>query len=127
MIQGALESTRYAPIGTVAAPLGNVEDMNNPAVVKIAHTQEGRALYFSRSAIPHGYLKGLHHIGIYAFHYSALKTFVSLPPSPLEVQERLEQLRALEAGMAIHVTQVSSYPISIDTPEDYARLLTMAA
>lgn len=127
MILGALEATRHAPIGTVAAPFKDPADMHSPAVVKIALTKEGRALYFSRSGIPHGSLTGLHHIGIYAFHRQALETFVSLPQSPLELQERLEQLRALEAGISIHVSHVEGYPISIDTPEDYARLLNMPA
>lgn len=125
MIQGAIDSVHQADIGTVGAWIYTEEEIHNPAVVKIARDTQGQALYFSRSAIPHGTTRALHHIGIYAFKRPALEKFVSLAPSALENQERLEQLRALEARMTIHVSEVSTIPLSIDTPEDYERLLAL--
>jgi 3-deoxy-manno-octulosonate cytidylyltransferase (CMP-KDO synthetase) len=80
-----------------------------------------RALYFTRATAPAGEGPLLHHIGIYAFRRPALVRFVSLPPSPLERREQLEQLRALEAGMRIDVTIVDSVPLGVDTPEDLER------
>ena len=77
-----------------------------------------RALYFTRARAPSGEGPLFHHIGIYAFKRDALSRFVKLPPSQLERRERLEQLRALEAGMTIAVARVSEAPISVDTPED---------
>jgi 3-deoxy-manno-octulosonate cytidylyltransferase (CMP-KDO synthetase) len=77
-----------------------------------------RALYFTRSTAPSGDGPLYHHIGLYAYRRSALERFVKLPPSPLEQRERLEQLRALEAGMRIDVTVVDSVPLGVDTPED---------
>jgi len=62
-----------------------------------------------------------HHIGVYAYRRSALEQFVSLPPSPLENREKLEQLRALEAGLRIDVVVVDTVPLGVDTPEDLAR------
>ena len=80
-----------------------------------------RALYFTRATAPHGEGPLLHHIGIYAYRRQALKHFVSLPPSPLELREKLEQLRALEAGMRIHVGLVDTVPLGVDTPADLKR------
>ncbi len=77
-----------------------------------------RALYFSRSAIPSGAKVLMHHLGIYAFRRNALERFVQLPPSPLELAERLEQLRALEDGMRLDVMEVNAIPFGVDTPED---------
>jgi 3-deoxy-manno-octulosonate cytidylyltransferase (CMP-KDO synthetase) len=78
----------------------------------------GRALYFSRAAVPDGKADFYHHIGLYGWRVSALKKFVSLPPSPLEQSEKLEQLRALEAGMSIGVGVVDNAPGGVDTQED---------
>lgn len=122
MIEGAVKSAAYADIGTVASPITDTLEINTPAVVKIAMTSGGQALYFSRSPIPYGADKYFHHIGIYAYQHQALERYVRLPLSSLEQQENLEQLRALEAGMTIHVSQVDAIPISIDTPADYERL-----
>jgi len=109
-------------ISTLAAPFGPSDDVANPNQVKVALAQESttlaRALYFSRSPIPYQASTYYHHIGIYAFRRKALETFVKLPPSPLEAQERLEQLRAMEAGMRIDVCLTTIIPQSIDTPED---------
>ncbi|MFM8186640.1 MAG: cytidylyltransferase domain-containing protein, partial [Alphaproteobacteria bacterium] len=97
------------------------EEILNPNVVKIAVAKNGNALYFSRSPIP--YSKDLkqqyfHHIGIYAYKMSTLKNFVKLSPSPLEIRESLEQLRALENGFKIAVEIVDVHPLSVDTKED---------
>jgi 3-deoxy-manno-octulosonate cytidylyltransferase (CMP-KDO synthetase) len=81
----------------------------------------GRALYFSRLPVPSGQGPHYHHVGIYAFRRKALARFVALPPGVLEQRERLEQLRALEAGMRIDVALVDSAPFGVDTPADLAR------
>ena len=80
----------------------------------------GRALYFSRAAVPTGPALRFHHIGVYGWRRDALARFVKLPPSPLELSERLEQLRALEAGMTIGVAEIDHAPAGVDTPEDLA-------
>jgi 3-deoxy-manno-octulosonate cytidylyltransferase (CMP-KDO synthetase) len=81
----------------------------------------GRALYFTRATAPTGEAPLLHHIGLYAYRTPALARFVSLPPSHLEQQEKLEQLRALAAGMRIDVAVVDAVPLGVDTPADLAR------
>jgi len=110
-------------ISTVAAILTDPSKVNEPSVVKMIGTpleREGvyRALYFSRAAAPFGPGPLFIHIGIYAYRREALARFVKLPPSSLELREKLEQLRALEAGMRIDVKQVASVPIAVDTPRD---------
>ncbi|MCX7338073.1 MAG: 3-deoxy-manno-octulosonate cytidylyltransferase [Alphaproteobacteria bacterium] len=109
-------------IATIAAPMTDVDMINNPNIVKIAYSPisetMGKGLYFSRSPIPHGAECYYNHIGIYAYRRSALERFVSLPPSTLEKAERLEQLRALEDGMRIDVRLVPEAPISVDTQKD---------
>jgi 3-deoxy-manno-octulosonate cytidylyltransferase (CMP-KDO synthetase) len=84
-----------------------------------------RALYFTRAAAPYGEGPLYHHIGLYAYRRRALERFVGLRPSPLEQREKLEQLRALEAGMRIDVAIVESAPLGVDTPEDLARARVM--
>ena len=86
-----------------------------------------RALYFTRARAPWGEGQLLHHIGLYAYRREALARFVSLPPSPLERRERLEQLRALEAGMRIDISVVDVAPLGVDTPEDLERARTLLA
>jgi 3-deoxy-manno-octulosonate cytidylyltransferase (CMP-KDO synthetase) len=115
-----------ADIATLAAPIDNDADRANPAVVKAVVAWNGdqtlgRALYFTRATAPTG--EGLlwHHVGLYAYRRAALTRFVALPPSPLEKREKLEQLRALEAGMSIAVARVDSPPLSVDTAEDLQR------
>jgi 3-deoxy-manno-octulosonate cytidylyltransferase (CMP-KDO synthetase) len=113
-----------ADIATLAAEIDDPADYDNPAVVKpvVAWTgATGRALYFSRARIPAGDGPLFHHVGIYAYTRDALRRFVALPPSPLEQREKLEQLRALEAGMRIEVARVDSVPLSVDTPQDLER------
>jgi 3-deoxy-manno-octulosonate cytidylyltransferase (CMP-KDO synthetase) len=115
-----------AEIATLAAPIDNEADKANPAVVKAvvawdAGERLGRALYFTRSTAPSGDGTLYHHIGLYAYAREALESFVALPPSPLEKCEKLEQLRALEAGMSIAVAHVDEAPLSVDTPADLER------
>jgi len=113
-------------IATLAAEIREPAERTNPNVVKIACAFDGgslaRALYFSRTPIPwdqgDGALPLYHHIGLYAYRRAALDRFVALPPSPLEKRERLEQLRALEAGMRITVVLVDTVPLGVDTPAD---------
>jgi len=112
-----------ADIATLAAPIDNEVDAVNPAVVKAvvawdADERLGRALYFTRATAPTGDGTLYHHVGLYAYRREALESFVALPPSPLEEREKLEQLRALEAGMSIWVARVDEAPMSVDTPAD---------
>ena len=121
---GALEHGE-ADIGTIAAKITRDEERTDPNVVKVVGSPLGartlRALYFTRATAPYGEGPLYHHIGIYAYRRAALERFVSLPPSPLETRERLEQLRALEAGLRIHVALVDTVPLGVDTPADLVR------
>ncbi len=116
-------------IGTLAALIEREDERQNPNVVKVVGTEVSpdrlRALYFTRATAPWGDGPLLHHIGLYAYRRSALLRFVKLPPSPLEVRERLEQLRALEAGMRIDVMLVDTVPLGVDTPHDLERAREM--
>jgi len=109
-------------IATLAAEIRRADERDNPNVVKVVGTPVGparlRALYFTRATAPAGNGPLYHHIGLYAFRRAALDRFVALPPSPLEKREKLEQLRALEAGMRIDVAIVDTVPLGVDTPED---------
>lgn len=118
-------SSAGADIGTLAAPITRAEELTSPHVVKPvlainAERTGGRALYFTRSTAPYGEGPLYHHIGLYAYTRLALERFVSLPPSPLEQREKLEQLRALENTMHIEVGIVGGVPLGVDTPEDLA-------
>ena len=99
-------------------------ERTNPNVVKLVGTQVRpgllRALYFTRATAPWGEGPLFHHVGLYAYRRAALERFVALPASPLEQRERLEQLRALEAGMTIMAGIVDTVPLGVDTPEDLA-------
>lgn len=124
--------TSGADIATLAAPIADEADFNNPNVVKavVAWRDDvafGRALYFTRSRAPFGEGPLFHHVGIYAFRRAALTRFVALPPSALEKREKLEQLRALEAGMTVAVGRVDVAPLSVDTSDDLARARAAAA
>ena len=115
-----------AEIATLAAVIRDARDVDNPAVVKAiaawnAEATRGRALYFTRARAPFGDGPLFHHVGIYAFRRAALVRFVSLPVSPLEEREKLEQLRALEAGMHIELARIDEVPLSVDTPDDLER------
>ena len=112
-------------IATVASKIKDTQEITNPNVVKIAIAFNdencGRALYFSRCAIPYSKENAqdyYHHIGIYAYKTKALQKFVALKPSLLEKRESLEQLRALENDMKIVVKLVDAHPLSVDTQED---------
>lgn len=115
-------------ITTPLAPLNYEKDKDNPNVVNAALSLElgekhGRVLYFSRALIPYGTGPHYHHIGIYAYKRQALERYVELPPSGLEKREKLEQLRALEAGMHIEGLLVDHEPFTVDTPEDLERVI----
>lgn len=127
-----LERDTELAIATAASPLSSAEDHQSPHCVKVVRDSASRALYFSRAPIPHfrdsvdfvsdaDRLQGelvLSHIGIYAYRRGALTELVSMPPSSLEQAEKLEQLRALEAGMKIGVAVVDEFARGIDTPDD---------
>jgi 3-deoxy-manno-octulosonate cytidylyltransferase (CMP-KDO synthetase) len=112
-------------IATLGVEIVREEERTNPNVVKIVGSPLSparlRALYFTRATAPWGDGALYHHIGLYAYRRAALARFVSLPLSPLEKRERLEQLRALEAGMRIDAEIVESVPLGVDTPEDLER------
>jgi 3-deoxy-manno-octulosonate cytidylyltransferase (CMP-KDO synthetase) len=109
-------------IATLAAEIHTAEENAAPSVVKAVGSPIGekrlRALYFTRATAPYGDGPRYHHIGLYAYRRAALERFVSLPPSPLERQESLEQLRALEAGMRIDISIVDTVPRGVDTQPD---------
>ena len=109
-----------ADISTPVAFMPNMEDFEKPSVVKAIVAQDNRALWFTRGQSPYGEGGYYQHIGIYAYRRESLAKFVALPPSPLELRERLEQLRALENGMTIKVSKVTSdkIPLAVDTAED---------
>lgn len=110
-------------IATIAAEIVSEADRTNPNSVKVVGTptpvpRRLRALYFTRATAPWGEGPLYHHFGMYAYRRTALARFVSLAPSPLEIRERLEQLRALEDGMRIDVTLVDTIPVEVNTFED---------
>lgn len=125
-------------ITTLAVEITEPRERTDPNVVKavIAFPETGadekshigRALYFSRATVPSA-ADGphYHHIGLYGFRRAALDRFVALPPGRLEILERLEQLRALEAGMRIDVALVDTVPLGVDTPADLDRARAMLA
>jgi 3-deoxy-manno-octulosonate cytidylyltransferase (CMP-KDO synthetase) len=108
-------------IGTLVFAIEREDEKTNPNVVKMVGTEVSpgrfRALYFTRATAPSGEGPLYHHIGVYAYRRRALQRFVGLPPSPLEIRERLEQLRALEAGMRIDAVVVNDVPFGVDTPQ----------
>jgi 3-deoxy-manno-octulosonate cytidylyltransferase (CMP-KDO synthetase) len=116
-------------IATIAAEIRSAEERSDPNVVKVVGTPIApgrlRALYFTRATAPAGEGPLYHHIGLYAFRRAALESFIKLPPSPLERRERLEQLRALEAGMRIDVALVDTVPLGVDTPADLEKARAM--
>jgi 3-deoxy-manno-octulosonate cytidylyltransferase (CMP-KDO synthetase) len=118
-------------IATLAAEIVRSEERHNPNVVKVVGSPVAprrlRALYFTRATAPTGEGPLYHHIGLYAYRRAALARFVALPPSPLELREKLEQLRALEAGMRIDVAIVPGVPLGVDTLEDLERARELLA
>ena len=127
----ALLEDASVDIGTLAAEIHQEEEHTTPSVVKLVGSplshQRLRALYFTRATAPYGDGPRYHHIGLYAYRRSALLRFVTLPPSVLEQREKLEQLRALEAGMRIDAAIVDSVPLGVDTPADLETARQMLA
>ncbi|NOG69422.1 3-deoxy-manno-octulosonate cytidylyltransferase [Roseicella sp. DB1501] len=118
-------------LATLIAEIHDAADRTASQVVKFVGTALGsgrhRALYFTRATAPWGEGPLWHHIGLYAWRRSALARFVALPPSPLEQREKLEQLRALEAGMRIDAMEVAEVPLGVDTPADLEKARRMLA
>ncbi len=118
-------------IATLTVEISDEEEKTNPNVVKVVGSATSdtrlRALYFTRATAPYGKGPLYHHIGLYAYRRAALERFVSLPQSPLEKRESLEQLRALEAGMRIDVEVVRSIPLGVDTPADLEKARRLLA
>ena len=128
-----LEADAEAPMATLATPIRDLAVYRDPSCVKVVRSTAGRALYFSRSPIPH-HRDGppdlladpplaLLHLGLYAYRRDFLLTLATMPPSPLEAAEKLEQLRVLEAGHPIALGIVQERSIGIDTPDDYRRFV----
>ena len=117
--------TAETDIATLAVEITEDDEKTNPNVVKIVGSPLSdmrlRALYFTRATAPYGSGPLYHHIGLYAYRRAALERFVTLSPSVLEKREKLEQLRALEAGMRIDAEIVKSIPLGVDTPADLER------
>ena len=124
IIQPLLDN-RDLDIVTAAVETSDPREISDPNVVKAIVSSSGRALYFTRAAAPSGNGPVLHHLGVYAYRRAALNHFCDMPPSQLELRERLEQLRALEAGMSIHVCLVDAAPHGVDTEADLARARAM--
>lgn len=130
-----LAHTNWASLATLCEPLETIEDCNNPNIVKVVCDDSGRALYFSRAAIPFKRDANLvdehlghRHVGLYAYRVSFLNKFVEWPEHVLESTEKLEQLRALANGAAIHVANsVMPIPIGVDTAEDLIAVRTLLA
>ena len=123
-------------IGTICAVITRDEERTDPNVVKVVGSPANlveedagilRVLYFTRASAPSGPGPLYHHIGLYAFRRAALERYVALPPSPLEIREKLEQLRALENGMRIDAAIVDEVPLGVDTPADLARARELLA
>ena len=112
-------------IATLAFRIVDPDERTHPDVVKAVGSPVGpdrlRALYFTRATAPWGEGDLLHHVGLYAYRRAALARFIALPPSPLEIRERLEQLRALEAGMRIDIALVDDRPFGVDNPHHLER------
>ncbi|MBI5385467.1 MAG: 3-deoxy-manno-octulosonate cytidylyltransferase [Verrucomicrobia bacterium] len=125
-------------MSTAATPIRNADEYDNPNVVKVVADASGRALYFSRRAIPYvreaasrsvaeqlAAFPFLKHLGIYGYRRETLLRLVQFPVSPLEHAEKLEQLRALDNGIAIAVVQVNFDSVGVDVPADVARVEAM--
>lgn len=118
------------PMGTVMTPLKDITDLNSSTVVKVVYDKTGHALYFSRHPIPYsrsaapleGPFACMRHVGLYAYTREILFRLRALKPSPLEMGEMLEQLRAMEDGIPIGIAQVKFESIGVDTPEDLEKV-----
>ncbi|MCR9122284.1 MAG: 3-deoxy-manno-octulosonate cytidylyltransferase [Phyllobacteriaceae bacterium] len=133
MVRAVLDplSDPACDIATLGNPIADDNEKTDENIVKIVGTPVAEAtlnaLYFTRATAPWGDGPLYHHIGIYAYRRAALARFVGLPPSTLEQRERLEQLRALEAGMTIHARIVDTVPFGVDTPRDLERARSLLA
>jgi 3-deoxy-manno-octulosonate cytidylyltransferase (CMP-KDO synthetase) len=120
-------------MGTLGSPLDDASDPQNPHVVKVLVDRQGFALYFSRAPVPYRREAGapgsavLRHVGLYVYRRDFLLILASLPRTPLECAESLEQLRALEHGYRIKVVETACQSLSVDTPEDLERVRRLAA
>lgn len=134
LLADLLRTDPSAQIATLAMPVANDETYRNPNCVKVVCDDRGRALYFSRSPIPHVRdgkpdfagrpARFLHHLGLYAYRRDALLKLSSLSPHPLEQLEKLEQLRALGHGWTIRVGVITHAGRGIDTPADYEEFVS---
>ncbi|MBO10691.1 MAG: 3-deoxy-manno-octulosonate cytidylyltransferase [Planctomycetaceae bacterium] len=135
VIDAVADALSDAEMSTAASPVNNISDVSDPNVVKVVVSAAGRALYFSRRTIPFvrdladadaaaqlAAFPFLKHLGIYGYRRVTLARLVGMAPSPLEEAERLEQLRALENGIAIAVRQVEHEAVGVDVPGDVARV-----
>ena len=138
-VSAALGARPHVDMASAVAPIGSLEEFLDPACVKALRAQNGDALYFSRAPVPwprdnvsagrpSGFAGAWRHIGIYAYRVRSLLQFSAWPPTPLEETEKLEQLRALEHGMRIHLVALNEPPpAGVDTPEDLARVRRLLA
>ncbi|HVY84633.1 MAG TPA: 3-deoxy-manno-octulosonate cytidylyltransferase [Caulobacterales bacterium] len=110
--------TEGADIATLVSPSSDPADRDNPNVVKAIRAADGRCLAFTRAPAPWGEGPVQRHVGIYVYRRDALARFVDAPPSPLELREKLEQLRALEMGMIIRADEIDDFPKGVDSPAD---------
>jgi 3-deoxy-manno-octulosonate cytidylyltransferase (CMP-KDO synthetase) len=133
LVVRTLAEDPHADMGTLVTPIRKVEDLISPNTAKVVLNHEGYALYFSRSPIPYqrdtrdmeDWLKNgpyFKHVGLYSYRKSFLLQFARHKPEPLEVTEKLEQLRALVMGAKIRVAQTRYNPVCVDTPEDLERV-----
>lgn len=109
---------RGGDIATLVSPSDDASERDNPNVVKAIRAADGRCLAFTRAPAPWGEGPIERHVGIYVYRREALARFVAAPPSPLELREKLEQLRALELGMSIYAEAVDVFPKGVDSPAD---------
>lgn len=131
----ALCADPAADLATLAHPLADAAEWQDPHAVKVLLDRQGRALYFSRAPLPgafpgraaRGERLALRHVGIYAFRRAALLRFLELPRTPLEEAEGLEQLRALEHGLRIRVERTERRAVGVDTPADLERVRALWA
>ena len=114
----AFKQNEWIDVLTYAHPIDEQADLDNPNMVKLVTDENNKAHYFSRSLIPHGAKVAKRHIGFYAYKRDALEKFVKSPQSPLEIQEKLEQLRGLDIGLNYYVAMTHQAPIGVDTKED---------
>lgn len=111
---------RGGDIATLVSPSNDPSDRGNPNVVKAIRAADGRCLAFTRADAPWGDGPIERHVGIYAYQRYALTQFVTAAPSPLELREKLEQMRALEMGMSIYADAIDDFPKGVDSPADLA-------